>query len=145
MPLETITLWYWWALAGGLLVVELFVSGFFCLWLGASAALTGLALLGWPAMPVSFQLTLFGSLSLACVLAWRQFRASLPAGDPGRSAERAAQLVGRRASLLDPIRGGRGRLRLGDGSWPISGPDMPAGSVVEVIGVEGKFLQVRPV
>lgn len=76
MALETITIWHWWALAGGLLVVEMFASGFFFLWLGASAALTGLALLGWPAMPVTFQLALFAGLSFTCVIAWRHFRLS---------------------------------------------------------------------
>lgn len=145
MPLETMTIWHWWALAGGLLTVELFVAGFFFLWLGASAALTGLALLAWPAMPLGLQFALFAGLSLACVLAWRRFRSSVWALGSGRSADRAAHLIGRRAHLLDPIENGRGRLQLGDGSWAVTGPDLPAGSVVEVTGAEGPLLQVRPI
>ena len=143
MAFETLTIWHWWVLAGGLLVVELFVSGFFCLWLGASAALTGLVLLGWPAMPMTFQVALFASLSLSCVLAWRQFRQAV--AEPSRPAEPTAALVGRRASLLDPIRDGQGRLQLADGTWPVTGPDTPAGAIVEVVGAAGSRLEVRPV
>jgi membrane protein implicated in regulation of membrane protease activity len=72
MPVETITFWHWWVLAGGLLLVERFGLGAFFLWFSASAALVGLALLGWTTMPMNLQFGLFGSLSIACVLAWRQ-------------------------------------------------------------------------
>ena len=89
MPLEMITFWHWWALAGGLMAVELFASSSFFLWLGASAALVGLALLGWTAMPVGFQFGLFAGLSFACLLAWRHFRANAAAGDAS-AAERPA-------------------------------------------------------
>lgn len=76
MPVETITFWHWWALAGALMLIELFGLGFFFLWVGASAALVGLALLGWAGMPVNVQFGLFCGLSLCCMAAWRHVRAT---------------------------------------------------------------------
>jgi hypothetical protein len=45
--------------------------------------------------------------------------------------------VGQRGALLLPIVNGRGRIRLGDSSWSVTGPDLPAGMSVEVTGIEG--------
>ena len=146
MPVEMITFWHWWALGGALLLVELLGTAFFFLWLGAAAGLVGLTLLGWPAMPSPLQFLLFALLSLSSVLAWWRFRVTLPsAADPGQLERRAALRVGRRANLLEPIRNGRGRVRLGDGSWTVAGPDLPAGALVEITGADGLLLQVRPI
>jgi membrane-bound ClpP family serine protease len=57
---------------------------------------------------------------------------------------RGAQYVGRRFGLVTPIVNGRGRIKLGDSSWAVAGPELPAGRIVEVTGVEGTVLQVRP-
>jgi membrane protein implicated in regulation of membrane protease activity len=32
---------------------------------------------------------------------------------------------------------------VGDGQWLVEGPDLPSGTTVEVIGVEGTALKVR--
>ena len=47
-------------------------------------------------------------------------------------------------SLIAPMVNGRGRVRLGDSVWTVSGADdLPAGRTVEVTGVDGTVLQVR--
>lgn len=144
MALEAITFWHWWALGGLLMLVELFASGFFFLWLGAAAALVGLALIGWSSMPAALQLLLFAGLALSSLLAWRRFmQTGRPAADQSEPNRGAAQFVGRRALLSEPIENGRGRIRLGDSSWVVSGPDLPAGNVVEVVGAAGTVLEVR--
>ena len=56
---------------------------------------------------------------------------------------RGSQYVGRRIGLVTPIVNGRGRAKLGDSSWTVTGPDLPAGEIVEVVGVEGTVLEVR--
>ena len=45
---------------------------------------------------------------------------------------RGEQLVGRIATLTEPINDGRGRIKLGDTLWRVSGPDLPAGTQVRV-------------
>ena len=56
----------------------------------------------------------------------------------------AAQLVGRVVVVADPIEGGRGKVRVGDTLWPAAGPDMPAGTEVEVTAFDGTLLVVEP-
>ena len=47
--------------------------------------------------------------------------------------------------MLDtPILGGQGRVKLGDGSWTVTGPDMAAGSRVRVAAISGNELRVEP-
>ena len=41
---------------------------------------------------------------------------------------RGEQLIGRIATLTEPIKDGRGRVRIGDTMWRVSGPDLPAGA-----------------
>jgi membrane protein implicated in regulation of membrane protease activity len=52
-------------------------------------------------------------------------------------------LIGQRYELIEPIVNGRGKARVGDGQWLVSGPDLPLGTTVEVVAVEGTTLQVR--
>src|SRR6185312_15010415 len=54
-----------------------------------------------------------------------------------------AQAIGQRYELIEPIINGRGKARVGDGQWLVSGPDLPAGSTVEVVAVQGTTLKVR--
>jgi membrane protein implicated in regulation of membrane protease activity len=37
-----------------------------------------------------------------------------------------------------------GKARLGDGVWKVSGPELPAGTRVRVVGVDGVVLKVLP-
>jgi membrane protein implicated in regulation of membrane protease activity len=62
----------------------------------------------------------------------------------GRLNRRAEQLIGGRYVLIEAIVNGRGKARVGDGQWLVSGPDLPEGSTVEVVAVEGTTLKVRP-
>ncbi|HMM65109.1 MAG TPA: NfeD family protein, partial [Mesorhizobium sp.] len=57
------------------------------------------------------------------------------------------QLIGRTATLAEPIREGRGRIQLGDTLWRVSGPDLPAGTRVRVTGASDTELEltVEPV
>lgn len=56
---------------------------------------------------------------------------------------RMAALVGKQASLLTPIRSGKGRLQLQDALWRVTcEQDLPAGQIVEVVGYSDKALHV---
>ena len=57
---------------------------------------------------------------------------------------RGDSLVGKTIVLDTPILGGQGRVKLGDGSWTVTGPDMVAGSRVRVAAVSGTELRVEP-
>ena len=147
MPIpDPVQCWHWWALGGLLAIVEVFAPGFMLLWVGVAAGLVGCLLLVWPGLELPGQILAFAVLSIATLLAWRLVQKAHPIKtDEPRLNRRAAQCVGQRGALLVPIVNGRGRIALGDGSWTVTGPDLPAGAPVEVTAVEGMLLRVRPV
>lgn len=51
-------------------------------------------------------------------------------------------MIGRTATLAEPIREGRGRIQLGDTLWRVSGPDLPAGTRVKVTGAAETDLEL---
>jgi len=128
--------WNWMALGFVLLILEILVPGVFLLWIGIAAIIIGgLSLLLWDAGFWSWQLqvVLFLALSIACALAGKKIMSKRgDQSDQPLLNRRGAQLVGRIATLTDPIVDGRGRVKIGDTMWRISGPDLPAGTKVRV-------------
>ena len=45
--------------------------------------------------------------------------------------------------MIEAIVGGRGRVRVGDGEWPASGPDAAAGAKMRIVAVEGGVVRVE--
>jgi membrane protein implicated in regulation of membrane protease activity len=144
--LEGPAFWHWWALGGLLVIVEALAPGFMLLWFGIAAGLVGLVLVVWPGLGLGVQLLLYAGLAVLSVLGWSRFQRLRPtASDHPGLNRRGAEYVGRRFDLVTPIVNGRGRIKVGDSSWPASGPDLPAGQSVEVTGIDGTVLQVRAV
>ncbi|MGE7367662.1 NfeD family protein [Neorhizobium sp. NPDC001467] len=140
--------WSWWIVGLVLLALELVVPGFFLIWVGAAAVVIGalsLALWGTAFWGWQVQLLLFAVLSIAFALAGRRFYS----GQGSKTDEpwlnrRGESLVGRTATLAEPILEGRGRIRLDDTTWSIMGPDLPAGARVKVVASSGRDLTVEP-
>lgn len=137
----------WWLLALLLIGLEVALPGYFLLWIGIGAAATGV--LAWlvPDLSLLAQAIAFAVLAfLACAVYAYGVRPKL--GRSGAAGERlnrrGAQLIGQRYVLIEPIVNGRGKARVGDGEWLVSGPDLPLGATVEVVSVDGTTLQVRP-
>jgi len=141
-----IVFWYWWALAAVLLVAEMTLPGVVFLFLAVGAFASGLALLIWGGTPLEMQLVIFAVVAAASAVVLRPFLKRLQHLDPGDSGlnVRAGALVGRTFVLDQPLLRGRGRVKLGDGSWSITGPDMAAGTRVRVAAVDGTELRVEP-
>ena len=116
--------WYWWA--------------------GAAAA--GFFLLVVPGLSLELQLFVFGLVSVISAVV---LRPTLKRLQRGRAQDetinaRGSSLVGRTIVLDAPILNGRGRVRIDDGSWTVTGPDMVAGARVRVTAVNGTELAVEP-
>jgi membrane protein implicated in regulation of membrane protease activity len=141
------THYLWWILALLLIAFELVLPGYFMLWIGFAAALMGVLLLIAPGLSLLAQALAFALLAFAsCLLYWRWVRPRLQrAGAGGLLNRRAAQLIGQRYVLVEPIINGRGKAQVGDSQWLVSGDDLPLGRTVEVVAVEGATLKVRPV
>jgi inner membrane protein len=89
-----------------------------------------------------FWFALFAS-SVFGLYFWREYRIQQQdlqsASAPHRVGER---YIGQVLTLNDGIRGGAGRIKLGDRRWSLRGPNVPAGSRVRVTGVDGSVLIV---
>jgi membrane protein implicated in regulation of membrane protease activity len=137
----------WWVLALVLIAGEVLLPGYFLLWIGIGAAAMGVITMFMPALGILPQAIGFVVLAfLACVLYWRWVRPRLEREADADSAllnRRGARMIGQRYVLETAIVNGRGKARVGDGQWLVEGPDLPAGTTVEVVGVEGTTLKVR--
>jgi membrane protein implicated in regulation of membrane protease activity len=135
--------WTWWIIAAALFVCELMVPGVFFLWLGLAAiavALVELAVdLSW-----QFEVGLFGVFSTISLILSRFYVARRGEASESFLNRRTAGYVGRAYVLEEPIRQGRGKLRIQDAIWEIAGPDCPEGTWVKVTGVDGHVLKVEP-
>lgn len=145
---NTLGPWSWWIVGLLLLAAELAAPGVFLIWIGLAALIVGaVSLLVWDLAAWSWQLQLlvFAVLSVVLTLAGRRYFARPDAdSDQPLLNRRGESLVGRIAVLADPISNGRGRIRLDDTWWSVSGPDLPAGMKVRVAEWTGSELIVEP-
>jgi hypothetical protein len=138
----------WWILALVLIAIEVAVPGYFMLWIGIAAAVTGALLWAMPDLSLLSQAIAFALLTFAsCAVYGFWLRPRLRRSQPGaeRLNRRAEQMIGRRYVLVEAIVNGRGKAQVGDGQWLVSGPDLSIGSAVEVLSVDGTTLLVRAV
>ncbi|MDZ3934542.1 NfeD family protein [Escherichia marmotae] len=125
---------FWLSLGGLLLAAEMLGGNGYLLWSGVSAVITGLVVwlvpLGW-----EWQGVMFAILTLLAAWLWWKWL-----------TRRGRQQIGRRFVLESPLVNGRGHMRVGDSSWPVSASeDLGAGTHVEVIAIEGITLHIRAV
>jgi membrane protein implicated in regulation of membrane protease activity len=142
--IDTLGPWTWIVAGLILLVLEVVLPGTFFLWFGVSAVVVGIVALIFPAL--AWQAEVIGFLVLAVVLVIvgrRYYSGGLGRIRPTGLNERAQNLVGRETVLSEPIVDGRGRIRVDDTVWRVTGPDMPSGSRVKVVGADGSVLRVE--
>ncbi len=139
------THWSWWIAALALFLVELLLPGVFFLWLGLAAMVTGFVALLAPAVGWEAEVVVFAVLSVIAAVVGRRFwkPANVESADPTLN-RRGAQYVGQIYVLETALQNGHGRLTVGDGTWLVTGPDLPGGASVRVVGVEGARLRVEP-
>ena len=135
----------WAAVALLLFAAEAMAPGAFMLWLGFAAAAVFLVVLLVPGLPLLAQAALFVVLSFLSIQAYRRwFRGREPQSDKPALNRRAAALVGRVVPLERGIVNGHGRVQIADAFWDVVGPELPAGTVVRIVGSRGMSLMVEP-
>lgn len=135
--------WWNWYLAGVLLMLlELAVPGAIIVWFGLGALATGFIteLCGGLYWPVQF--VLFSALSILSLLSGRRLIKQAAPSTTSTLNRRLQRYLGRQSKLKTPIENGTGRIRLDDTYWTVTGPELPAGTIVEITGVEGSMLVV---
>lgn len=138
--------WHWLALGVGLAVFEMLVPGVAMLWIGTAAIFTGFVVWFFPDISWQYQFFVFGALGIVAVAASRRYLKikKVQSTDPLLN-NRYERLVGHVITLETPIVNGHGRVPVDDGSFLVTGPDLPAGKKVRVVSVEGAVLAVEPI
>lgn len=138
--------WNWMVLGFILLTLEVMAPGVFLLWIGIAAIIVGaLSLALWDAVFWTWhlQVSLFAILSVIAAVIGRRIMTKRGYTTDGPLLNRRGdQLVGRTATLAEPIREGRGRIQLGDTLWRVAGPDLPVGARVRVVRASDADLEL---
>ena len=140
--------WSWLILGALLFVLEAFVPGVFLIWFGFAAMVTGVIAfgldIGWQA-----ELLTFVSLAVLSVLGGSKFAGyglnEERESENSKLGQRGERYIGQDFVVEEPIRNGRGKVRLGDTLWPVKGVDAEKGATVRVTGVKGNALTVEVV
>lgn len=138
--------WNWMVLGIVLLGLEIVLPGVFMLWIGIAALIVGaVSLLPWQAAFWGWQIQVLVFLILSLVSAYagkKLMGARTQASDQPLLNRRSEQMIGRTATLGEPICNGHGRIQLGDTFWRVSGPDLPAGTRVRVVAATESDLEL---
>ena len=139
--LEQLAFWDWLAFGTLLLIIEVFGMGGYLLWLAIAAVAVGILTYIAPNLNWMGQFLIFAVCSVLSAWWWKKRQRP---GDEPLLNRRAETLVGQTFALSDAIVNGRGKVRVGDSAWPVTGEDLPTGAHVEVVAVKGMVLEVKP-
>lgn len=143
--LAAITYWHWLIFGVVMIALEIFVPGAFFLWIGLAAIAVGGVAAALP-MPALGNFLLFAVLSIVfTIIGKRFFKLFNNATKQSHLNRRAEQYIGQHITLTQAIVNNQGRAVIGDTIWRVVGPDLPKGTVVEVVGVEGNALVVQSI
>lgn len=137
--------WHWVGLGLGLIVMEIFISTFFLLWMGLGSLITGLVVF---LLPLSFtaQVLLWTVASAAMVVVWMKYFKSPDRTHAGQAKEGVLGIAG---LMTRPVtETGEGEILfqrpvLGADRWPVvSDVPIAAGERARVVDVLGQTLKV---
>jgi membrane protein implicated in regulation of membrane protease activity len=136
--------WHWLGLGAAILIADIRIRSGYLLWIGIAAVVVGLTSWVFPHSLFAWQLLLFALIGIiGAVSSWHRLHhnsAHPPAADIN---ERSLSYIGRIFVLEYPIVDGQGRLYLDHRTWQVTGPDLPVGATVRVVGATGLVLKVE--
>lgn len=140
--------WFWISLGGLLLAAEMLGASGYLLWSGVSAVIVGVIVWLLPELSWEWQGSLFAVMTIAVAYLWWYWLRKRPTATSGSPVlnQRNRQLIGTRATLTEAMHNGLGRINIADGSWRAqANEDLPIGTEVEVVAVEGTTLVIRAI
>lgn len=140
--MEWLGYWHWFALALILVIAESLGTAGFLVAIGMASGIVGLMLtlftITW-----EWQLTIFSIMSIVFAFIWWQVIQNRSKEKPISTLNRPVEaMIGLTTILIEPIENGRGKIRINDATWFVTGPDMDAGTKVKITGVENVTLLV---
>lgn len=140
-----IEFWHWLVVAVILISIEMLIVGtYYFLWMSLSAAIVGAILFFFPGLPWLAQVIIFTVLSLLIIVFFKQYQTRNPVtSDQPALNRRGEQYIGRVFTLTESIVNGVGKVKVDDTTWKVNGEDMPAGSKVKVVAIDGTVFKVE--
>lgn len=137
--------WVWVVMALFFFIAEMFTAGFVLMCFGVGAAVA--ALLAFLGLGLAWQLAAFIVVSALAVVLSRPFAERVTGRQPqGVGIDRVLGKSAIVIEAIDPVTA-QGRVRVDREEWradAVDGAAIPVGATVEVVGVEGTRLRVRP-
>jgi len=137
--------WLW--LIGGvvLLIAEVIAPGFFLIFIGAAAIITGILAMAL-GLPIPIQLGAFAILTfLSARLVGRRFYATRYDYSPDPFLNnKIGRLLGKVVVVVQAVDSHGGRVRVGDSEWSARGGPAAVGERVRIVDIDGNCLKVEP-
>lgn len=136
--------WTWLVIALVLAVLELIAPGVVFLWLAIAAGVTAGVAFAAPALGWTIHLAVFAVLAVIVTWAGKRYvKQNETPSDNETLNKRGQQMLGKVVVLVDAIEGGEGRAKIGDSPWRVFGPDLPEGTRVKIVTVDGARIEVE--
>ena len=139
--------WHWIVIGLVLVVGEMVLPTNVLLWFGIAGVVTGLVV-AVVDIGAAWQVVLFAVLAFVSYFPVRWAARRLRTGDEavdGTLNRRGRSAIGHHVTVIEAIEDGYGAVKVGDSRWRATcQQDLPMGSKVEVVDVEGTTLKVRP-
>lgn len=140
--------WVWAAIAAQLLALEVATGSGWLLWPAASAAMVAVLVLIFPQLAWAGSTGAFAGLTIVTTLLARRFWPPHPEGEGHDINDNIARLVGHHGKAVADFRDRDGRVFIDGKEWAAELDEdaiLAHGAPVEVTGVSGARLRVRPV
>jgi membrane protein implicated in regulation of membrane protease activity len=147
MVIETIEFWHWLVIGVFFLALEVVAPGAILMWFGFGGLLTGFLLWLIPSISLEWQVLIFAVFSGISVLAWRKLgthNQRIETDQPYLN-NRLQSYIGQKTVLIEAIENGSGLAKVGDSAWKVQGDDLPKGTRVKIVGLNGVFFKVEAV
>lgn len=138
------TFLYWIIFGMVLIGSEILTGTAFVLWIGVAACSVGA--LNW-IIPFHFSIAcgMFAVLTVVFLWLGKKVIKKTCTDDVSSTLNRRSDaMIGRVLTLSAPITQGTGQIVVGDSVWSVHGPDLPTGTSVTIVSIDGNALVVKP-
>lgn len=134
-----ITYWYWISFGLFMIFSEVVTPGFYFLWIGLAAILSGILSYLFPGLDFVVVGSFFAIVSVVlCYIGKISLYKKISSDNPSTLNNRGAQYVGQTVVVFEDIKNGVGKVKVGDGVWLAkSDTDKAKGDSVKIVGVDG--------
>ncbi len=136
--------WIWFIIATVLFIIEILSGTVFLLWTAISAVIVGGLAYFFPDLLQTTQAIIFALLAFLSIAVTKLVLKNKHHFQPKfQLNERGTDYIGKTYVLENPITRGTGQIKIDDTYWTLHGPDLPAGSEIKIVAMDGVGFTVK--